>query len=224
MKVKSLLYVDNCATSVNSVVELNTLREESQKILKKAKFDLWGRKNNFLPEIGKTVTDVLGITEKEAFSHPEDKCLVSLQAIVVYRNKSKQDLQKRFKVEYLGLILLLLLNDSTFTNNFPFSDSPETVCLPDSDAAVSITPIIPVDVAMVRIPDENGSPVHVGGAINGQDEITLDVSPLTIPDDPEPAFPLTIPDDPVPAFPLTIPDDPEPEVGDHSYPSPIKEL
>ncbi|GFR32576.1 DUF1758 domain-containing protein [Trichonephila clavata] len=50
MEVKSLLYIDNCATSVDSVVELNTLREESQKILRKAKFDLWERKNNFLPE------------------------------------------------------------------------------------------------------------------------------------------------------------------------------
>ncbi|GFR21011.1 integrase catalytic domain-containing protein [Trichonephila clavata] len=69
MKVKSLLYIDNCATSVNSVVELNTLREESPRILKKKdKFDPRGRKNNFLSEIGKTVTDVLGITEVKGVS------------------------------------------------------------------------------------------------------------------------------------------------------------
>ncbi|GFS31063.1 hypothetical protein TNIN_308481 [Trichonephila inaurata madagascariensis] len=114
-------------------------------------------------------------------------------------------------------------NYSTSTNNFPFSDSSGTVCLPDSDAAVPITPKVPVDAAIVRIPDENESPIHAGAVINEQDEKTiLDASPSITPNDPRPASPLTFSDVFVPAFPLTIPDDPEPEEGDHSDPSPDK--
>ncbi|GFY43322.1 integrase catalytic domain-containing protein [Trichonephila inaurata madagascariensis] len=59
MKLKSSLYIDNCVACVNSVAELNTFREESKKILKKAKSDLRGWKNNFLPEIEKIVSDIL---------------------------------------------------------------------------------------------------------------------------------------------------------------------
>ncbi|GFQ87127.1 hypothetical protein TNCT_400421 [Trichonephila clavata] len=97
---------------------------------------------------------------------------------------------------FLRRNMLLRLMDSAY--------SPETVCLPDSDAAVPITPIVPVDVAIVHIPDENGSPVRVLGAINGRDETTLDVSLFVTPNTPRPASPLTFPDDPVPAFLLTI--------------------
>ncbi|GFR04783.1 hypothetical protein TNCT_145491 [Trichonephila clavata] len=82
-----------------------------------------------------------------------------------------------------------------------FQDSPETVCLPDSDAAVPITSIVPVDAAIFRIPDENGSPVCVGGAIDGQDETPQDVSSFVTPNDPRLTSGLTFPDDPVPAFP-----------------------
>ncbi|GFV92447.1 hypothetical protein TNCV_3950571 [Trichonephila clavipes] len=61
--------------------------------------------------------------------------------------KLKQDLS----VEYFGLIqLLLLLNDSTSTNIFPFSDSPEIVRLPGSEAVVPITPIVPAYFATSR--------------------------------------------------------------------------
>ncbi|GFY51361.1 integrase catalytic domain-containing protein [Trichonephila inaurata madagascariensis] len=69
MKLKSSLYIDNCVTSVNFVAELNTFEEKSlKKILKKAKFDLLGWKNNFLPEIEKTVSDILGITKEKRVS------------------------------------------------------------------------------------------------------------------------------------------------------------
>ncbi|GFY48830.1 hypothetical protein TNIN_140601 [Trichonephila inaurata madagascariensis] len=88
-------------------------------------------------------------------------------------------------------------------------DSPETVCLPDSDVAV--TPKVPVDAAIVRIPDENESPVvHAGEAINEQGETIMDSSPSITPNDP------------VPASPLTFPDDPEPEEGDLGDSTPDK--
>ncbi|GFY51362.1 integrase catalytic domain-containing protein [Trichonephila inaurata madagascariensis] len=165
----------------------------------------------------------------------------SINRRLMYRNKLKQDFQKRFRLEYLGhlkqnyklvtkhdpievgeivlvsrdslkrleLLPLEIRNYSTSTNNFPFSDSPETVCLPDSDVAV--TPKVPVDAAIVRIPDENGSPVvRAGGAINKQDETILDASPSITPNDP------------VPTSPLTVPDDPEPEEEDLGDPSPDK--
>ncbi|GFS58082.1 hypothetical protein TNIN_397201 [Trichonephila inaurata madagascariensis] len=133
------------------------------------------------------------IIQREAFSRPEDQCLVNLQATMVYRDKSKQDLQKRFKVEYFGLIqLLFLLNDFTSTNIFPFSDSPEAVCLPGSKAAVPITQVMLVVFATVR-----------GGiVINGRNEISPEASP---------SVNLTVP--------VTIPDDPGPEERDLGDPS-----
>ncbi|PRD32555.1 UNVERIFIED_CONTAM: hypothetical protein NCL1_20059 [Trichonephila clavipes] len=112
--------------------------------------------------------------------------------------------------------------------------SPEAVCLPGSKAAVPITQVAPVLFAVVRLPDENGSPVRDGRVINGRDEISPESSPsinltvpvpafpLTIPDDHVLAFPLITPNDPVPASPLTVPDDPEPEEGDLGDSSPDK--
>ncbi|GFY43319.1 integrase catalytic domain-containing protein [Trichonephila inaurata madagascariensis] len=120
------------------------------------------------------------------------------------------------------LLPLEIRNYSTSTNNFPFSDSPETVCFLGSDAAVPITLLVPVDAAIVRILDENGSPVHAVGVINGQDETILDASSTITPNGLKPAFLLNIPYDPVPAFPLTITDHPEPEDGYLSDPSPDK--
>ncbi|GBL79567.1 hypothetical protein AVEN_18139-1 [Araneus ventricosus] len=50
-KLKDSLYVDNCVASVDSVSVLAHFRTETQRILKTAKFDLRGWKNNFRPEI-----------------------------------------------------------------------------------------------------------------------------------------------------------------------------
>ncbi|GBN48574.1 hypothetical protein AVEN_248708-1 [Araneus ventricosus] len=55
VKLKDSLYVDNCVASVDSVSELEHFRTETQRILKTAKFDLRGWKNNFLPEIEEAV-------------------------------------------------------------------------------------------------------------------------------------------------------------------------
>ncbi|GFY07243.1 hypothetical protein TNCV_1585981 [Trichonephila clavipes] len=90
-----------------------------------------------------------------------------------------------------------------------YCSSEKWVNIKHFDAAV--TPKVPVDAAIVRIPDANGSPVvHAGRVINEQDETILDASPSIIPNDP------------VPASPLTVPDDPEPEEGDIGDPSPDK--
>ncbi|GFY38708.1 uncharacterized protein TNIN_403751 [Trichonephila inaurata madagascariensis] len=98
--------------------------------------------------------------------------------------------------------------------------NPVEVCIPGSEAAVSITPMAPVDFPTVRLPDENRSPVRDGGVLNGQNETSPDASPSINLTDPVPVFPLTIPDDHVQAFPLTISDDPELEEIDHSDSSP----
>ncbi|GFV14707.1 hypothetical protein TNCV_2586801 [Trichonephila clavipes] len=65
-----------------------------------------------------------------------------------------------------------LLSDTENWNFLP--DSSGTVRLPDSDAAAPITPKVPVDAAIVRIPDENESSIHAGRVINGQDKTILD--------------------------------------------------
>ncbi|GFY41121.1 hypothetical protein TNIN_40481 [Trichonephila inaurata madagascariensis] len=185
------------------------------------------------------VLNIMKIIQREAFSCPEDQCFVNLQAIMVYRDKSKQDHQKRLKREYLGLIqLLFLLNVSTSTNIFLFSDSPEAVCFPGSKAVVPITQVVPVVLAIARLPDENERLFRARGTISRRDGICPEANPsvnpddhvlifpLTIPDDPVPALPMTIsedpvpvlpmtiPEDPLPVFPMTIPDDPEPEQRD----------
>ncbi|KFM57426.1 hypothetical protein X975_24273, partial [Stegodyphus mimosarum] len=51
MKLKDSFYVDNCVTSIDSFAGLEYFKRESQKILKAAKFDSRGWKNNYLPEI-----------------------------------------------------------------------------------------------------------------------------------------------------------------------------
>ncbi|GFQ64721.1 hypothetical protein TNCT_11341 [Trichonephila clavata] len=112
----------------------------------------------------------------KAFSRLQDNCSVNLQEILVYQNKSKQDLQKRFKVEYFGLILLLLLNDSSSSNIFPLLDSPAAVYLPGSETAVPISPMTPVVFSTVRLPGENRSPVRARAVINGRDETSPNVS------------------------------------------------
>ncbi|GBN91174.1 hypothetical protein AVEN_204151-1 [Araneus ventricosus] len=67
MKLKDSFYVDNCVASVDSVSELENFRTETQRILKTARFDLRGWKNNFLPEIEEIVQDSSGaVEEKEA--------------------------------------------------------------------------------------------------------------------------------------------------------------
>ncbi|GFV77884.1 hypothetical protein TNCV_381 [Trichonephila clavipes] len=112
----------------------------------------------------------------------------------------------------------LSLSAHAFLCNYGSSRCP----LPPSK--VSITPVASMVYSTVRLPDENGSPVHTGEGevINGRDETSpyaspsvnptdpVPVFPVTIPDDHVPAFPLTIPDNPTPAFPLSIPDGPEP--------------
>ncbi|GBM13379.1 hypothetical protein AVEN_45203-1, partial [Araneus ventricosus] len=68
VKLKDSLYVDNCVASVVSVSELEHFRTETQRILKTAKFDLRGWKNNFLPEIEETVQDSSGAVEEKEVS------------------------------------------------------------------------------------------------------------------------------------------------------------
>ncbi|GBM34169.1 hypothetical protein AVEN_17973-1 [Araneus ventricosus] len=68
VKLKDSLYVDNCVASVDSVSELEHFKTETQRILKTAKFDLRGWKNNFLPEIGETVQDSSGAVEEKEVS------------------------------------------------------------------------------------------------------------------------------------------------------------
>ncbi|GBM97524.1 hypothetical protein AVEN_73475-1, partial [Araneus ventricosus] len=68
MKLKYSLYVDNCVASVDSVSDLEHFRTETQRILKTAKFDLRGWKNNFLPEMEETVQDSSGAVEEKEVS------------------------------------------------------------------------------------------------------------------------------------------------------------
>ncbi|GBL89301.1 hypothetical protein AVEN_225836-1 [Araneus ventricosus] len=68
MKLKDSLYVDNCVASVDSVSELEHFRTETQRILKAAKFDLRGWKNNFLPVIEETVQGSSGAVEEKEVS------------------------------------------------------------------------------------------------------------------------------------------------------------
>ncbi|GBM82013.1 hypothetical protein AVEN_51858-1, partial [Araneus ventricosus] len=68
VKLKDSLYVDNCVASVDSVSELEHFRTETQRILKTAKFDLRGWKNNFLPEIEETIQDSSGAVEEKEVS------------------------------------------------------------------------------------------------------------------------------------------------------------
>ncbi|GBM00408.1 hypothetical protein AVEN_179219-1 [Araneus ventricosus] len=68
VKLKDSLYVDNCVASGDSVSELEHFRTETQRILKTAKFDLRGWKNNFLPVIEETVQDSSGAVEEKEVS------------------------------------------------------------------------------------------------------------------------------------------------------------
>ncbi|GBO05633.1 hypothetical protein AVEN_208560-1 [Araneus ventricosus] len=68
VKLKDSLYVDNCDASVDSVSELEHFGTEIQRILKTAKFNLRGWKNNFLPEIEETVQGSSGAVEEKEVS------------------------------------------------------------------------------------------------------------------------------------------------------------
>ncbi|GBN95490.1 hypothetical protein AVEN_59306-1 [Araneus ventricosus] len=68
VKLKDSLYVDNCVASVDSFSELAHFRIETQRILKTAKFDLRGWKNNFLHEIEEAVQDSSGDVEEKEVS------------------------------------------------------------------------------------------------------------------------------------------------------------
>ncbi|GFV20612.1 hypothetical protein TNCV_776571 [Trichonephila clavipes] len=127
------------------------------------------------------------IIQREAFSGPVDKCLVNLQSIVddsgiirvttrIFRKKDEENFRLPIVLPSKHSMVQKLENSQHERLNH--ADSPETVCFPDSDVAV--TTKVPVDAAIIRIPDKNGSPVvRAEGTINKQDETNLDASHLS---------------------------------------------
>ncbi|GFR05814.1 hypothetical protein TNCT_556321 [Trichonephila clavata] len=129
--------------------------------------------------------------------------LSSINWHLVYRNKLKQDLQRRFRLDYLGQLK---------QNYQPVKKALPEIALKQFAFQILKQLYLLIDLRQWMLPlfvflMRTGIQSVMGVSSMNRLIPFLMASPSVPLDDLRPAFPLTIPDDPVPAFPSTIPDD-----------------